>query len=164
MQVTSSKRRLGGGTAMAWAREDVFIWSLVRPAHHTTPAAALLGRCVFYREENRWGPAGSSKMAPEHAASLIPSPQLPFPSLPPPTSPSCSDSQDRHSDVDMVLGDKDLCSHILSLPTKAGPELFANRVEKALWQEKEVLQADTAHIVEKVKGVVNPKKTCKTKT
>lgn len=45
-----------------------------------------------------------------------------------------------------VLGGTDLRAHILALPTKADLEVFANRLEKALRQDIEALQADTAHI------------------
>ncbi|PIO39803.1 hypothetical protein AB205_0102580 [Aquarana catesbeiana] len=44
------------------------------------------------------------------------------------------------------MGDADLMAHILAPPTKADPELFANRVEKAFRQDIEALQADKAHI------------------
>lgn len=46
--------------------------------------------------------------------------------------------------MDELIRDIDLRSHILSLPTKADLELFARR--KALRQDIEALQSDTAHI------------------
>lgn len=52
-----------------------------------------------------------------------------------------------------TLGDKDICSHILTLPTKADLELFAHRVEKALRQDIEALQADTAHLRGRVEAL-----------
>lgn len=106
--------------------------------------------------ETRRG-TSTSKMAPgEHAArvaSPIGTPQLPLLSLLPPSSLSCSDSEDRPSDVSDTLGDKDFCSHILSVPTKADLERIAHRVEKVLRQDIEALQADTAHIGGRVEAL-----------
>lgn len=51
------------------------------------------------------------------------------------------------------MGDKDIHSHILSHPTKADLELFSHRVEKALCQDMEALQADTAHLGGRVEAL-----------
>lgn len=85
-------------------------------------------------------------MAPgEHAARAatpIQSPCLPLPSLPPPPLPLTWTARRD------PLGDRDLRSHILSFPTKAD-----HKVEKALQQDIESLQADTAHIGGRVEAL-----------
>lgn len=45
-----------------------------------------------------------------------------------------------------AIGDSNLWSHILALPARADLEGFVTRMEKALRQNIEALQADTAHI------------------
>lgn len=83
--------------------------------------------------------APNAKSQAAHETFPIPSPQLPLPLLPPPTSPSCPVSQDDHSAVGDVMETKDLRAHILSLPRKADLELFAHRVEKTFRQDIEAL-------------------------
>lgn len=55
--------------------------------------------------------------------------------------------------MDEALGDRDLQLHILSLPTKADLDIFVARMKKALRQDIEALQAETAHLGGRVEAL-----------
>ena len=103
--------------------------------------------------------ASTAKMAPgpraSRPASPIDSPHMQASTQPHSPSASSSENIEEHGNGVDPWEDKDIRSHILSLPTKADLERFAHTVEKALRQDIADLQVDTAHLGGRVETLEN---------